>query len=102
MALLSHIVHLYDEQKAKVLLKNVYDSLPNDHGIVIISEWLLNDEKTGPIPSALMSLTMILEQARGRNYSFVEISKILTDVGFKNIERRSLAGPAEIVIGYKK
>ena len=28
--------------------------------------------------------------------------KILTDVGFKNIEKRPLAGPAEIVIGYKK
>jgi hypothetical protein len=49
-----------------------------------------------------LSLTMILEQARGRNYSFVEISKMLTEVGFKNIEKRPLAGPAEIVIGYKK
>ena len=45
---------------------------------------------------------MIVELERGRNYSFAEISKILTDVGFKNIERRSLAGPAEILIGYKK
>jgi len=102
VALLSHIVHLYDEQKAKVLLKKVYDSLPNEHGVVIISEWLLNDEKSGPVPSALMSLTMILEQARARNYSFAEISKMLTEVGFKSIEKRPLAGPAEIVIGYKK
>jgi hypothetical protein len=48
------------------------------------------------------NLNMIVELERGRNYSFAEISKILTDVGFKNIERRSLAGPAEILIGYKK
>jgi hypothetical protein len=102
VALLSHIIHLYDEQKARVLLKRVYDSLTSEHGIIIISEWLLNDEKTGPVPSALMSLNMIVELERGRNYSFAEISKILTDIGFKNIERRSLAGPAEIVIGYKK
>jgi hypothetical protein len=27
---------------------------------------------------------------------------MLTDVGFTNIERRPLAGPAEVVIGYKK
>ena len=102
VALLSHIIHLYDEQKARVLLKRVYDSLPSEHGIIIISEWLLNDEKTGPVPSALMSLNMIVELERGRNYSFAEISKILTDVGFKITERRSLAGQAEIVIGYKK
>jgi len=102
VALLSHIVHLYDEEKARALLKKVYDSLRSENDIIIISEWLLNDEKTGPIPSALMSLNMIVEQERGRNYSFAEISKILTDVGFKNIEKRPLAGPAEIVIGYKK
>ena len=64
-------------KKPKYLLKKVYDSLPNEHGVIIISEWLLNDEKSGPVPSALMSLTMILEQARGRNYSFAEISKCL-------------------------
>jgi hypothetical protein len=27
---------------------------------------------------------------------------MLTGVGFKNIEKRPLAGPAEIVIGYKR
>src|SRR5712691_3922158 len=102
VALLSHIVHLYDEEKARALLKKVYDSLPSEQGIIIISEWLLNDEKTGPVPSALMSLNMIVELERGRNYSFAELSKILTDVGFNNIEKRPLAGPAEIVIGYKK
>jgi len=102
VALLSHIIHLYDQEKATALLKKVYDSLPNKHGIVIISEWLLNDDKTGPAPSALMSLNMVLELERGRNYSFAEISKMLTAVGFKSIEKRPLAGPAEIVIGYKK
>jgi hypothetical protein len=45
---------------------------------------------------------MIVEQPEGRNYSFSEVSTMLTDVGFTNIEKRPLAGPAEIVIGYKK
>src|SRR5919198_1485809 len=102
VALLSHIIHFLDEEKDKILLKKIYDSLPNDrNSAIIISEWLLNDEKTGPVPSALMSLTMIVDQPQGRNYSFSEVSKMLTDVGFTNIEKRPLAGPAEIVIGYK-
>jgi hypothetical protein len=45
---------------------------------------------------------MIVDQPVGRNYSFGEVSKMLTDVGFINIEGRPLAGPAEIVIGNKK
>ena len=102
VAFLSHIIHFLDEEKDKILLKKIHDSLPNDrNSAIIISEWLLNDEKTGPVPSALMSLTMIVEQPQGRNYSFSEISKMLTDVGFTNIEKRPLAGPAEIVIGHK-
>jgi 3-hydroxy-5-methyl-1-naphthoate 3-O-methyltransferase len=102
VALLSHIIHFLDVEKGKALLRKIYDSLPADRkGVVLISEWLLNDEKTGPVPSALLSLTMIVEQPEGRNYSFAEVSKMLQDVGFVNIEKRQLAGPADVVIGYK-
>jgi hypothetical protein len=102
VAILSHIIHFLDEEKDRILLKKIYESLPNDrNSAIIISEWLLNDEKTGPIPSALRSLTMIVDQPQGRNYSFLEVSKMLTDVGFTNIEKRPLAGPAEVVIRYK-
>ena len=103
VALLSHIIHFLGEENGKLPLKKIYDSLiDNGDSIVLISGWLLNSEKTGHIPSALMSLNMIVDQPEGRTYSFPEVSKMLTDVGFTNIEKKSLAGPAEIVIGYKK
>lgn len=101
VAFLSHIVHLLDKEKNKILLKKVYDSLSDKNGVVMVSEWLLNDQMTGPIPASLMSLTILVEQPEGRNYSYNEISKILTDVGFNNIEKRPLVGPVDIVIGYK-
>jgi hypothetical protein len=101
VALLSHIIHFFAKEKVSLLLRKIYDSLSSENGVVIISEWLLNDERTGPVPSALMSLTMVVDMPEGRNYSYSEVSKMLVDVGFKNIERRPLAGPAEIVIGYK-
>jgi hypothetical protein len=44
---------------------------------------------------------MIVEQPEGRNYSFAKVSKMLQDVGFVNIEKRQLAGQADVVIGYK-
>ena len=60
VALLSHIIHFFDMQKDKILLRKIYDSLSDD-GIILISEWFLNDEKTGPVPSALLSLTRIVD-----------------------------------------
>lgn len=101
VAFLSHILHDYDVGKGISLLKKVHSRL-TDGGVVIISEWMLNDSKTGPIPAALMGLNMIVETNGGRNYSFVEIADMLKQAGFKNPEKRSLAGPAEIAIGYKK
>lgn len=102
--MLSHIIHFLGEENGKLPLKKIYDSLiDNGNSIVLISKWLLNSEKTGHLPSALMSLNMIVDQPEDRSYSFPEVSKkMLTDVGFTNIEKKSLAGPAEIVIGYKK
>jgi len=100
VAFLSHILHDYDQDKDTFLLKKICDSLNND-GVVLISEWLINDEKTGPPPSALMGLNMIVESYGGRNYSFAEISKMLKIAGFKRIEKRPLATPAELIVGYK-
>ncbi len=100
VAFLSLILHDYIEQKGIDLLKKINDSLTND-GVVIIGEWLLNDEKTGPAAAALMGLNMIVETYGGKNYSYSEIVDMLNQAGFKRAERRFLAGPAELVIGYK-
>jgi predicted O-methyltransferase YrrM len=100
IAFLSLILHDYSEEKGIALLEKIYNSLTND-GVVVISEWLLNDAKTGPAASALMGLNMIIETYGGKNYSYAEILDMLNQAGFKRAERRSLAGPAEIVIGYK-
>jgi predicted nicotinamide N-methyase len=101
VAFLSHVIHIFDRETNIELLKKIHDSLP-EKSMIIISEWLLNDEKTGPLPSALMGLTMIIENRGGRSYSYSEVTEMLTEAGFKNIEKRPLVEPAEIIIGYKR
>lgn len=51
IAFLSLFLHDSNEEKGIVLLKKIYNGLAND-GVVVISEWLLNDERTGPPASA--------------------------------------------------
>ena len=50
----------------------------------MISELLVNDEKTGPPPAALMSLNMLVE-TEGRNYTPAEYSSWLDETGFIDI-----------------
>jgi hypothetical protein len=101
VAFLSLILHDYSEEKGIALLKKIYNSLANDDGVVVISEWLINDDKTGPPASALMGLNMVIETYGGKNYSYAEIADMLKQAGFKRTEKRPLTAPAEIVIGYK-
>nr|WP_246622903.1 methyltransferase [Rhizobium laguerreae] len=59
---MSMIPHDWDEAKNRALLRRSFEALPSG-GAVIISELLVNDEKTGPAPAALMSLNMLIETA---------------------------------------
>lgn len=63
VALLSNIIRFLSEENDNLLLKKIYNSLIDiGNSIVLISEWLLNAEKTGHIPSTLMRLKMIVDQ----------------------------------------
>ena len=63
---------------------------------------VFKEDKTGPVHSALLGLTMILEHDEGRNYSYLEVYEMLSNAGFKDMQQKTLDGPADITIEYKK
>jgi len=99
--LLSMILHDWNEAKNRALLGRSFEALPSG-GAVVISELLVNDEKTGPAPAALMSLNMLIE-TEGRNYTPAEYSAWLAEAGFRQIETVRFEAPAAsgAVIGRK-
>ncbi|HTV70713.1 MAG TPA: methyltransferase [Rhizobiaceae bacterium] len=100
--LLSMILHDWDEVKNRALLSRCFEALPSG-GVVVISELLVNDEKTGPAPAALMSLNMLIETEGGQNYTPAEYSAWLEEAGFRHIETVWFDAPAAngAVIGRK-
>ncbi|WP_245277598.1 acetylserotonin O-methyltransferase [Mesorhizobium sp. L48C026A00] len=99
--LLSMILHDWDEAKNRALLRRSFGALPSG-GAVVISELLVNDEKTGPAPAALMSLNMLIE-TEGRNNTQAEYSAWLEEAGFRHIETVWFEAPGAngAVIGRK-
>ena len=92
-ALISQILHSYSPETCRTIIAKAYNTL-SDGGLLIINEFLLDDDKAGPEYAALFSLNMLLEsRGKGSSYTFAEISNWLTEAGFKNIEKVSLAGP---------
>lgn len=81
--LLSMIMHDWAEGRCRAILQKCWAALPTG-GLLIISELLVNDQRTGPPPAALMSLNMLVE-TEGRNYTPSEYARWLTDIGFVDV-----------------
>lgn len=79
--LLSMIMHDWSEEHDRDILRKCFQVLPSG-GAIVICELLVNNEKTGPPPAALMSLNMLIETTGGRNYTPAEYTAWLTDIGF--------------------
>jgi 3-hydroxy-5-methyl-1-naphthoate 3-O-methyltransferase len=82
--LLSMILHDWLPDRDRQILRKCFEALPGG-GMVIISELLVDDEKTGPASAALESITMLVE-TEGRNYTPAEYGDWLRDAGFEGIE----------------
>jgi precorrin-6B methylase 2 len=100
--LLSMILHDWDETTNRALLAKCYEALPAG-GAVIVSELLLNAERTGPAQAALMGMNMVVETESGRNYSDLEYATWLADAGFVDVETVAFDAPGAngAVIGRK-
>ena len=100
--LLSMILHDWSPEKNRSILSKCYDALPTG-GSLIVSELMMDDDKTGPLPAALMSLNMLIETEGGFNYTWAEYTNWLEEIGFKDIKRVPLESPGAngILIGYK-
>ncbi len=102
LILLSQIMHDWGESNDRKILRKCYEALESG-GAVIISELLVNDEKTGAKPAALMSVNMLVAYFDSRNYTAAEYSSWLIDAGFSNVRvvRFEAPGANGAVIGYK-
>jgi len=100
--LLSLIMHDWSEEDDRKIVGKCYEALPSG-GALIICELLVNNQKTGPAPAALMSLNMLVETLGGRNYTAAEYGTWLRDAGFRRIRtvRFQAPGADGAVIGYK-
>jgi predicted O-methyltransferase YrrM len=100
--LFSMILHDWDEPTNRSLLAKAYAALPAG-GLVIVSELLLDADRTGPAPAALMGMNMLVETEGGRNYSDAEYAEWLAGAGFGEIRtvRFDAPGANGVVLGVK-
>jgi len=100
VALFGQIFHSNRIEENKTLLKKVFNSI-EEGGSVIITEFLMDEDKSGPLFSALFALNMLKVTGKGNVYTFSQIKEWLIKIGFKNVEMKHLVGPHTAIIGHK-
>jgi hypothetical protein len=98
--LYSQIYHDWPPERCQLLTRKSFDSLESG-GLLIIHEMLYNNRKTGPFSTAAMNINMLLQYAAARQYSGRELSTMLTDAGFADIQVLPTFGYYSIVVGRK-
>jgi hypothetical protein len=85
--------------KCSFLTAKSFNSLPSG-GRIIIHGMLYNEDKTGPFAAAAFSMLM-MGWTEGRSYSSAELSAMLADAGFNDIQVKPAFGYYSIVTGLK-
>lgn len=87
VVLLANVLHDWGQDQVSKIVRNARSVLKVPSGRLVIIEQLLADDKDGPLPAGLASVSMLLGDWRtGKQYSFRELRDLLLTAGFNLVE----------------
>ena len=96
---LGRILHDWPEDRIRLLLSKIYETLPAG-GALLIAEKLLDEDKSGPTPAHMQSLNMLI-CTEGRERTLTEYRALLREAGFASVEGRRTGAVLDAVLATK-
>jgi predicted nicotinamide N-methyase len=101
VVLLTNFLHHFDRETCTQLLRKVYAALA-EGGCAVTVEFVPNEDRISPPPSAMFSLVMLSGTPQGDAYTFREFDEMFRDAGFSRSEFHQLEPtPQQLIISYK-
>ncbi len=97
VATLGHILHSEGEERSLLLLEKTFAALAPG-GRIAIAEFLVNDDRTGPMNGLIFAVNMLVNTAAGNTFSFAEIRRWLQETGFTNVRQLDAPGPSPLIL----
>jgi (2Fe-2S) ferredoxin/SAM-dependent methyltransferase len=99
--MLNAICHMFSEEQNRDIFRRARQALaPN--GRLVVQDFILNPDKTGPLHAALFSVNMLVGTDAGASYSEVEFTSWMKAAGFTEVSRVKLSGPSDLIVGRLK
>jgi len=100
VATLGHILHSEGIERSKALLKKTFDALASG-GTIAIAEFLVNEDRTGPVNGLIFAVNMLVNTDCGDTFSFEEIGEWLREAGFVDARTLATHGPSPLILATK-
>jgi len=100
LVLLSAICHMFSPEENRLLLHRAYAALA-PQGRIVISDFILDADKTSPRFGTLFALNMLVGTRAGASYSEPEYEQWLKAAGFAASKRVRIPGPVNLMIATK-
>ena len=98
IATIGHILHSEGVDRSRDLLRRTFHAL-EPGGTVAIMEFLVNEERTGPAPSLMFAVNMLVHSECGDAFTFTEIRAWMEEAGFVDVRLLEVPGPSPLVLG---
>jgi SAM-dependent methyltransferase len=97
---MGHILHDWDLEQKRMLLKKAYDAL-REGGALIVYEAMIDNERRENAFGLLMSLNMLIETAGGFDFTGADCQGWMKEAGFSSSRVEPLTGPDSMAVGIK-
>ena len=87
LVFLSAIIHSNSPEQNIALFKKIYNSL-NSGGRIVISDFIMDDDRTNPAFGAFFALNMLVNTTSGDTYTQSEIKRWIEQAGMTFVERK--------------
>jgi O-methyltransferase domain/Dimerisation domain len=100
VVLMGHILHDWDLDTKKMLIRKAYEALPTG-GALVVYESLIDDARSTNAFGLLMSLNMLIETPGGFDYTAADCAGWMKEAGFRSTSASHLVGPDAMVVAIK-
>jgi len=97
LLLLSAICHMNSPEECLAMFRKAFEGL-SPSGRLVIQDFILTPDKTGPRTGALFALNLLVGTRAGSSYSVEECEDWLRSVGFEEVQQIRLPGPTDLVM----
>jgi SAM-dependent methyltransferase len=100
LVFMSAIIHSNSARTNRELFGKAFEAL-NPGGRLVVSDFIMNEDRTSPAMGAYFSLNMLVGTAEGDTYTESEVRGWMEEAGFKKVSRTKTEMGADLLTGTK-